>query len=238
MHEEDIDGVAALTRAGAAGFVALSALYDPALGVIAAAALPAVDSAIDRVRTFKRAVCGYTIQVGADAAGVTPDDLVAQLVETPTRLLLLGSAMEAAAESAWQHKFRVLGRGLATGAVLDDDARVMEEVAWVRIMRSIEAPHLRILQYLSRQDPEHPGHIIAANRSELQTRSGFRELIMPTLAALERDSLIKPTDGSEFDSHFRARWGLTAGRDRSAYVRGELLLPCLARFRAAGAEDT
>lgn len=66
------------------------------------------------------------------------------------RLALFGEAIFAAAQSAVAAKVRVLGRGLASGAIASDDARVDEERVWVRILLDVEAPHLRILEHLAR----------------------------------------------------------------------------------------
>jgi hypothetical protein len=236
MDEQDIDGVALVARAGTAGLVALIASADPGSGFLAAAMLPALDAGIERVRQFRRAACGFTIQIAAESVAMSPEDLVERLTATPAKVQLLACALEAASETAWQSKMRVLGRALASGALEEDDAKVMEELGWEQIVRKLEAPHLRIVAYLCKEDPEYrgQGYLIAAKRYELKTLSGFDQLIGPVLVAMEQDNLIHSTDGGEYDTHFRARWGLTAGTSNIAYVHGELARPCLERFRLAG----
>jgi len=238
VDESDIDGAATVARATVAGLAAALAVADPGTGILAMAALPVLDVSIEHVRRWKRAACGYAVTVAAEAAGVAPAELVALLTAEPAKIRLLASALEAASETAWQAKMRVLGKALASGALASDDAKVMEEVGWTRITRELEAPHLRILVHLCKEDPEYPGegHWIAAHRRELRALSGFDQLIGPALSMLERDSLIRATDGSDFDLHFRSRWGITSGSDRTVYVRGELAEACIERFKAAGFE--
>jgi hypothetical protein len=236
VDTDDADGVAIVARMGLAGLAAIAAAGDPTLGVLAAAALPAADAAVTRVQTWRRAALAYTLQTAADAADTDPEQLVELLVADRAKLRLLTHSLETAQETAWERKLRTLGRALASGALADDDALVEEETHWTLILRRIEAPHLRIIEFLCREDPEYPGkgYLNAGKRTDLQRVSGFRELIGPTLAEMESNGLVHATDGAEYDTHFRARWGLTAGLDRTAYVRGELARPCLERFKLAG----
>lgn len=234
MDEGDVDGVALVARAGVAGLAAIIATADPNVGIVAASMLPVLDVGIERVRQFRRAACGYTIQVASDTAAVTPEELVDLLVATPEKVQLLASALEAASETAWEVKFRVLGQGLANGALTNDDAKVMEETWWTRILRGLEAPHLRIIAHLMEEDSERPGHMIISNRAKLKDVSGFSELIAPALAAMEQNSLLRSSDGSEMDEQTRGRWGIGKPNGMLVYSRGELTAACLARFNAAG----
>lgn len=237
MEPEEHDDASLSARAVAAALAAALGAIDPALGVLAAGALPFLDAGFERVRQRQRLSCGYTVHVAAEEAGLEPEELVERLIADPQRTLLLAGALETASQTAWKYKLRTLGWALSTGALTDDDAKVMEETGWTRILRTFEAPHLRILMHLTRDDTELPGHMVAARRSELQEVSGFTQLIGPALAGLERDSMIRTTDGSEFDSSYRARWSMTAGSGRTFYVQGELARPCLDRFYAAGIEQ-
>lgn len=238
MYEEDIDGVALTAKMTAATLAAALTLADPSTALFAPAALVAVGVGIDRIRDWRMRACGYAMQVAAVHADLDPEDLVARLVANPAKVQLLAVVLEASSETAWHAKMRTLGRALATGALLDDDAKVMEESGWARIIQTLEAPHLRIIAHLCTYDPEYPGqhHMIAARSGELAALSGFTELIGPTLTEMESNGLVHATDGREYSDHFRARWGLTAG-NVTTYVRGELAGACLARFEAAAAAD-
>lgn len=234
VDEVDKDGVALLGRMFGSGLAAgLSALH-PEAAVLAMTALPALDSGIKALRERRREACGYALAIAAADAKMPVDDLVRALVNDPARALLLARTMEAAADSASDTKVRVLGRGLASGAVAEDDALVMEEVGWAALLREIEAPHLRILTYLAQEDPETPGHMIVASWEELRNQSGFNELLGPALSMLERHSLVRTVEALGLDDSLRNRWGITPANSRKYFVRGELSQACLDRFLAAG----
>jgi hypothetical protein len=230
VDDEDADGVAMTLRISAAAIAASVATVNPMSGVVLAGALPVLDAGIERARQRRRAAMNETLATGADAAGLPVEALVDRLTADPAKTLLMVTALEAAAQTAWRRKMRVLGRALATGVLLEDDAKVDEEQGWIRLIQGIEPPHLRIMTRVAGEDPEHPGTIVAATREELKAASGFESLIGATLTSLERDTLIRSTDGTGMGQHFRARWGLTAGMGAVVYIRGELTERCLQRF--------
>ncbi|WP_282947158.1 hypothetical protein [Cellulomonas endometrii] len=230
MEDEDAEGVATTLRIAAAIAAASVATVNPVGGIVLAAGGPVVDAVIDRARQRRREALEYTLHMGAGVAGFTVEELVDRLTADPGKALVLMTALEAAAQTAWRRKMRVLGRALANGVLLDDDAKVDEEQAWIRLIQGIEAPHLRILAAVDREDPEAPGHMFALTRTQLKQVSGFDSLIGGTLASLERDTLIRSTDGTGMGQHFQARWGLSVGRGSVVYIRGELTKACLQRF--------
>ena len=197
------------------------------------AALPALDAGIGVLRERRREACGYALAVASNEAGIPVEELVRILTDDPAKALLLSRTLEAAADAASDAKVRVLGRGLASGAVTDDDARVMEEVGWAVMLREIESPHLRILDYLTKQDPETPGHMIVASWAKLKEISGFDQSLGPALSMLERNSLARTVQSLGLDDHMRNRWGITPANSARHYVQGGLTEACLSRFLLA-----
>ncbi|NYI40349.1 hypothetical protein [Demequina lutea] len=233
MDEADKDGVALVGRMAVSGLAATVAMLHPEAAVLAMTALPALDTGLLALRERRRNSCGYVLAVASNEANTPIDELVEALVNNPAKALLLARTLEAAADSASEAKVRVLGRGLASGAVTEDDALVMEEVGWAVMLREIEAPHLRILDYLAKQDPETPGHMMVASWQDLKAVSGFDELLGPALSMLERNSLVQTVQSLGLDDHMRNRWGITPASAARHFVRGYLSKACLSRFSRA-----
>jgi hypothetical protein len=233
MYEADKDGVALVGRMAVSGLATAVAALHPEAAVLAMTALPALDAGLLALRERRREACGYVLAVASNEANIPVDELVDALVNDPAKALLLARTLEAAADSASEAKVRVLGRGLASGAVTEDDALVMEEVGWAVMLREIEAPHLRILDYLAKQDLETPGNMIVASLTELKEVSGFDQLLGPALSMLERYSLVQTVQSLGLDDHMRNRWGITPASAARYFVRGYLSEACLSRFLLA-----
>ncbi|WP_149202834.1 hypothetical protein [Actinotalea subterranea] len=220
-----IDASVGLLAAGAA-------VADPALGVLAAGAAPAASAGAKAAAHRMQQRAAATVGVAAATAGVSPEELVDALIRDERRTQLLAVAIQGAYRSAWERRIRVLGHSLATGALVDDDALVDEEIYWVGILSELEAPHLRMIEYLLRSDSERPGHMIIVSPDRLGQVSGFRQLRRPAIATLERHALTQRRLGSDLAVSDRHRWSLNENSE--VYVRGPLTKACFDRFLEAG----
>jgi len=230
----DAHGVELAIRSAAALVAASAALVDPGLGLLAASALPAVDTAAEIAGTAVRHRMAAVLGCAAGHVGDTADGFVRQISGDPHKIQLLVDALRAGAESVWEDRIRVLGRALANGAIAEDDALVDEERKWVAILASIDAPDLRIMGYLMREDPERAGHMIIARREDLAKASGYRQLIGPALLAMERNGLILSERGADQDKQTQYRWHLS--ESTVIYKRSGLTKACYQRFLDAGVD--
>lgn len=233
MEEADKDGVALVSRMVASGLAAAVGMLSPEAAVLAGTAFPVLDVGFEAIRGQRRHACGYALAVASNEASIPLDEMIRALVNDPAKALLLARTLEAAADAVSEAKLRVLGRGLASGAVAEDEALVMEEVGWAEMLREIEAPHLRILGYLAQQDSESPGYMIVASWAELKRESGFDQLLGPTLSMLERYSMVRTAQTLGVDDYMRNRWGITPANASRHFVRGDLTEECLSRFLRA-----
>lgn len=95
---------------------------------------------------------GYAAQM-AGGQGLDEEALARALTSDPARVQLLGFALDAATGAVAEAKLRMLGQALASGALAADDAALASEHLMVRALADLEAPHLRLLEYMY-PDPE------------------------------------------------------------------------------------
>ena len=154
--------VAAATGGAVAG-AGVDLLIGDAGGVVAAAAAaPVLEHGLEWVSGLRRRQAEVILQVAAEAAGRSLDDLLERITSDPRRLQLFAAATKAAAETTLEAKIRVLGRALATGALANDDALVEQQRFLVGILADLEALHLRVLAQLAQPHPS--GRVLEAPR--------------------------------------------------------------------------
>jgi hypothetical protein len=163
QDDEDLALKVAAATGGAAAGVGVDLLIGDAGGVIAAAAAAQVlEHGLERVSRHRRRQAEVMLQVAAEAAGRSLDDLLEGITADPTRLHLFAAAAKAAAETTLEAKIRVLGRALATGVLANDDALVDQQRFLVGIVADLEALHLRVLAQLAQPHPR--GRVLEAPR--------------------------------------------------------------------------
>lgn len=133
---------------------ALVALYDPVAGVTAAAALPALDAALERFRSWRAERLRTTIEDAADRAGTDIGSLVEALTADAARLRLLVDALEATERAVLDEKLAALASSLAGAALSVDDLEVHRETLIVAALTDIEAPHVHLLDRFQRSSQE------------------------------------------------------------------------------------
>jgi hypothetical protein len=85
--------------------------------------------------------------------GVPIDEMEDRINESERSQLLTGVALDAARRTAWEDKVRTLGRSLASGLLVTDDATVDTEQMIIAAIADIEGPQLAMLEFLVRWYP-------------------------------------------------------------------------------------
>ncbi len=89
-----------------------------------------------------------TLMVGAEAAGIPLGEFIDRGVADERRHELFARALTVAQDAAWWNKRRALGRALANG-VMGDDARIDQELLFVRAVDDIYEMDVRLLSRLA-----------------------------------------------------------------------------------------
>lgn len=148
-HELAIRSAVAML-AGAAG------LLGPDAAAAATAVGPAAEVTLTRLvsitrqRRFRHA--GETVADAAQASDSSVDDLLGKAVSDDRRHELLSRVLSIAQDAALRDKRRALGRALAAG-IEGDDARIDDELLFVRAIADVDEPHIKLLRILSKDQP-------------------------------------------------------------------------------------
>ncbi|MDP9358460.1 MAG: hypothetical protein M3R02_24870 [Chloroflexota bacterium] len=233
---EDADAAALTANVGLAGAVAAIQVVDPGWGIAASAALPALQVAITRWQQVQADRAIETLNAAAEEAGLGADDLIDRLIADEERLSLLAAALNAATSTAMRAKIAALGRSL--GALAVDSARIDPETVWIRILSDIEAPHVRILQFLLREDPEAPGHLRIVHPGNLGDTTSTICVARVLLHTLEQHGLAREVTANMVGEETRRRVGWVPGAPGQAgrrwYMAGNLAQECIDRLEKAG----
>jgi hypothetical protein len=119
---------------------------------------------------------------GTDAASVSVEEFIDKGATDEHRHELFARALAVAQDAAWRNKRRALGRALAAG-VLGDDARVDEEMLFIRAVDDLDEVHVRL-----------PGHLANGGRPTAGdialTDPGLRSGLLALLGRLQSVGLI------------------------------------------------
>lgn len=214
-----------------AAVVASVAAANPELGVLAGVGMPAFEHALRLWREAQGLRAAQALSIASDEAGMSAEAMLIRIAEDEQMLGLMAAAVTAAGNSAMHEKVAALGRSL--GALAADPAKIDPEALWIRILSELEAPHVRVLLELQREDPERPGHLCFFDAGRLSHVAGSASLASVILFALERHGLARRVDVGNLSKQDIARWGIRAdGRD-TWWLRGHLAQECLERLRLA-----
>jgi hypothetical protein len=97
---------------------------------------------------------------------------------------LLAAALNAAANAALTSKVQALGRSL--GSLATDEALVDTEALWIRIFSDIDAPHVRVLLELLKEDHERPGHLRLVRAGDMRHVISSSAMTLVVLQTLEQ----------------------------------------------------
>jgi hypothetical protein len=120
----------------------------------------------ERVRQRWNRHAAETLADAAEASGERVEDLLLKAVSDDRRHELLARALGVAQDTALRDKRRALGRALAAG-IAGDDARVDDELLFVRAVADLDEPHIRLLALLSSK------HALAGEMSGSMFQGGW-----------------------------------------------------------------
>jgi hypothetical protein len=106
--------------------------------------LTAVLNALTRVGRRRAEHAADTLLDAADKAGLPVEEFFERAVADDLRHELFARVLTVAQDAAWRNKRRALGRALAAG-VMGDEARIDEELLFVRAVDGIDEMHIRLL---------------------------------------------------------------------------------------------
>ena len=157
------------------------------LGVgFAPIALAIAHAAIKRLGRRRAEHAADTLLDAADAASLPLNDFLDEAVSDDRRHELFARTLIVAQDTALRDKRRALGRALAAG-VTGDDARIDEEMLFVRAVEDIDEMHIRVLArmatHLAGPEGWMASKIVAAD-------SGLADGIRALLGTLELHGLI------------------------------------------------
>jgi hypothetical protein len=144
-------------RTSAAVLAGGASLLGPDAAAVATALTPAMEAVFSLVaqsigqRRFRNAA--ETVTDASEAAGEPVEELLEEAVSDDRRHELLARALGIAQDTALRDKRRALGRALAAG-IKGDDARIDDELLFIRAVADVDVPHIKLLTVL-RED--HPG---------------------------------------------------------------------------------
>jgi hypothetical protein len=147
--EAEVEADKALATKVAVGFLTGLASLAGAGGVVVAAAFAPVAEAIATwaVRKVGRRRVDHaaeTVMDGAEAAGIPLEEFIDRGVADDRRHELFARTLTIAQDTALRNKRRALGRALAAG-VMGDNARIDEELLFIRAVADIDELHIRVL---------------------------------------------------------------------------------------------
>lgn len=181
----------------AAAVAFLSTAYPSAAVAVAAvgAFLPALGQKLNDIQNART----EELLAGAvTESALTPESVVRQLVERDDLSLLAAEALDAARRTRLPGKASTLGRCL--GSILADDAQIDVESIWVRIISTVEPPHIRVLKFLLEQNATMGtgstlwGAGAELTVTEMGARLGLDEAVLPLVQDLLGAGLVWTQD--------------------------------------------
>jgi len=130
----------------------VAVLGGTAAGILGAGAAPMAlaiaHAAVKRLGGRRAEHAADTLLDAAEAASLSLDDFLDGAVSDDRRHELFARTLRIAQDTARRDKRRALGRALAAG-VMGDDARIDEEMLFIRAVDDIDEMHIRLLARLA-----------------------------------------------------------------------------------------
>lgn len=150
---EQPDWAEAIAKALAVGAGAAAGLPlgPPGLvgGAVAGALLePVVVQLLQRVGIDGKRRSGEALAAAFEATGLPLKETLSRMSSDEQFRLLTGTAIIAAAHTAWEEKVQTLGRSLASGLIAVDEPEINVEELIMSAIADIEGPHLALLDLL------------------------------------------------------------------------------------------
>ncbi len=185
----------------------------PAVGAAATAVTPVFDAiatfAVKRLGERRIEHAAETLLDAAETADEPLADFIDKAVADDQSHELFARTLTTAQDTALRSKRRALGRALAAG-VMGDNARIDEELLFVRAVADIDEMHIRLLARLAGTEGKEPG-LLWTSRVILHSDPGLSVAFASVAATLQLHGLITaPTeaDGSFIRTHYEITdWG-------------------------------
>jgi hypothetical protein len=189
--EAEVAADKALATKVAVGFLTGLAGLAGAEGVVAAGAFAPVAEAIATWAVMKlgrRRIdhAAETVMDGAQAANIPLGEFIDKGVADDRRHELFARTLTIAQDTALRNKRRALGRALAAG-VMGDDARIDEELLFIRAVADVDEMHIRVLARMVNPPDMPPGW--SASKI-VQADPGLTDGVRALLGTLELHGLI------------------------------------------------
>jgi hypothetical protein len=183
QHERDWTLAWAVAAGCVSGILATRGAVAGVLGATFAPLLPPVMTSFQSI--FRRRVehSAETLVHAADTADLPVDEFFSKAVSDDRRHELFTSTLTFAQDAAWREKRRAFGRALANG-VMGDDARITEELLFVRALGDIDEIHVHLLGRLAVG-----GYMTAANI--VLAEPGLERVVLALLSQLQSHGLIE-----------------------------------------------
>lgn len=180
-------------------------LLSPDAGAAALVASPAMEALLSRVvgalSQRRRSNATETLMDAATASSESLEEFVQRAVSDERRHELLARTLGIAQDTALREKRRALGRALAAG-VAGDDARIDDELLFIRAVADLDTPHIRLLGLLGSEvagGGVRSGNVLIRGWTEdaiVRASSGFSGVLRPLLSVLELHGLISDETAS------------------------------------------
>jgi hypothetical protein len=136
---------------------------------------------------------GELIGHAASRSNLPPAEVVERLLKDDSFILLATEALDAARRTRLKEKIKSLGDSL--GALVSDDALIDSESIWIRILASIERPHVRLLNLFLHGSTLQNGLIYWKPLGPVNVRDaakalGLEDAVLPLVQDLIRNGLI------------------------------------------------
>lgn len=141
-----------VTIASLTGLASIASVYAGAAATaFAPIALAVASAAVKRIGRRRIENATDTLMDGAKAADISITEFIDRAASDDRRHELFARALAVAQDAAWRNKRRALGRALAAG-VTGDDARIDEELLFIRAVDDVDEMHIRLLGDLADSD--------------------------------------------------------------------------------------
>jgi hypothetical protein len=221
MADKEADHEMAM-RTGVAVLTAGAGLLSPEAGAAATALTPAMEALLSRVvgslSQWRLRHAAETLEDAAEAAGEPVGQFAEKAVSDERREELFSRTLLIAQDTALRDKRRALGRALAAG-IAGDDAKIDDELLFIRAVADIDTPHIRLLALMAgeRISPGKQSGSVFHGGWSLPTIAardrGLGEAVPALIAILESHGLVRAMQSSTPWQASRAAYDVTsAGR--------------------------
>ncbi|MBG6184712.1 hypothetical protein IWX65_002690 [Arthrobacter sp. CAN_A214] len=186
-------GTGVVGKVAIAGAAATLSAAIPPAAIVVAMAGAALQEWGEKLGKLDKERTGELIGHAANKSNLPPAEVVERLLKDDSFILLATEALEAARRTRLKEKLKSLGDSL--GALVADDALIDSESIWIRILASIERPHVRLLNLFLHGSTLQNGitywkPLGPVNVRDAANTLGLEDAVLPLVQDLIRNGLI------------------------------------------------